>query len=167
MIPNPSAKILPHQISFYHARYIIIIPGKLLSHQILLPQMPEKIAAFLLYLIRKNNCCWVLPTYCCKKLYREKWLPKISKQMLTKLPREIAAETHQKYCCESFPEKIAAKSQENIAAKADQRKCCTAVLTNRNVALRSKLTKNLLVCMITVGEAAGKLRRTISSNKDF
>ena len=94
-------------------------------------------------------------------------LPKLSKKLLTKLTREIAAETHQKYCCESFPEKIAAKSQENIAAKADQRKYCTAVLTNRNVALRPKLTKNLIMCMITVGEAAEKLRRTISSNKAF
>ena len=71
------------------------------------------------------------------------------------------------FCCIWSEKTIAVESYQLIAAKADQRKCCTAVLTNRNVALRSKLPKNLLMCMITVGEAAEKLRRTISSNKDF
>jgi hypothetical protein len=72
--------------------------------------------------------------------------------------KEIAAETYQKCCCESFPEKIDIKSQQNIALKTVQRKCCTAVLTNQNVEHRPKLTKNLLMCMITVGEAAEQQR---------
>ena len=140
-----------------------------MSHQILLSQLKEKIAAEAHYNIaaifdQKNNGCWETiavesyqniavrscpDTNCC-------WsFPKI---LLSKVFKEIAAETYQKCCCESFPEKIDIKSQQNIALKTVQRKCCTAVLTNQNVEHRPKLTKNLLMCMITVGEAAEQQR---------
>jgi hypothetical protein len=36
----------------------------------------------------------------------------------------MVAESHQKCCYESFPERIAADAHQNIAVKAVQRKCC-------------------------------------------
>ena len=48
-------------------------------------------------------------------------LTNLIKIMLSKPSREIAAESHQKYCYESCPERIAAESHKNIATRATQR----------------------------------------------
>jgi hypothetical protein len=37
------------------------------------------------------------------------------------MSREIAAESHQKYCWKSCPERIAAEAHQNIAARANQK----------------------------------------------
>ena len=81
-------------------------------------------------------------------------------------PERIAAKAHYTIAVKE----IAAKSQQNIAAKGlglGLGLGCTAVLTNQNVALRPKLTNNSPIYMITVEDAAEKLRITIRSNRDF
>ena len=62
-------------------------------------------------------------------------LPKLTKILLSKPSREIAAESHQIYCYESCSGKIGAEAHQNNAARADQKNI--AVESHQNIAVNS------------------------------
>ena len=135
-----------------------------MSHQILLSQLKEKIAAEAHYNIaaifdQKNNGCWETiavesyqniavrscpDTNCCRNL---------PKMLLRELPRENWYKIATKYCFENCPEKM-------LHCGIDQSKCWTSAEAHQKFAHVYDNCRG-------GSRAAEKLRRTISSNKDF